>query len=127
MTDWDLEKLLDRDLKALPQPRAPRTLMARVLEAAARAPHVPWYARPWRAWPLEGQIAAALVILGVLTGALLAGQYVWQALNPEALPGQATAAWLATLVARGAAALRGLDTLWRVFVEPIALVVLAPV
>jgi ribose/xylose/arabinose/galactoside ABC-type transport system permease subunit len=127
MTDWDLEKIVDRELKGLPQPRAPHTLMARVLEAVAQAPQAPWYARPWRAWRLEWQVVSALFVLGVLTGTLVAGQYAWQMLNPEALPGQATAAWLASVIARGGAAARGLDTLWRVIVEPLALVVLVPV
>jgi len=127
MTDWDLEKLVDRELKGLPQPRAPHTLMARVLDAVALAPHTPWYARPWRVWPLEWQVVSALFVLGVLTGTLLSGQYVLQTLNPEALPGQATAAWLSSVIARGTAAARGLDTLWRVLVEPLALVVLVPV
>jgi len=78
-------------------------------------------------WPLEWQILSALFVVGVLTGTLMAGQYLWQMLNPEALPGHATAVWLSSLLAQGSAAARGFETLWRVFVEPVALVMLVPV
>ena len=127
MTEWDLERLVDRELKELPQPRAPHTLLSRVLDAVGRVPERPWYGRPWRQWPLAGQLASAMVMLAIVTGFTLALQYGLQAVNPEALPGQATAAWMSSLVARGGAAARGVATLWRALVEPLALVVLVPV
>ena len=57
---------VDRALKGLPAPRAPRTLLPRVmaaadLRAARSAP------RPWVDWPLGWQLAsAALVLLFVI-------------------------------------------------------------
>jgi hypothetical protein len=126
MSDWDLERLVDRELKRLPQPRAPHTLMARVLEAV-RMPERPWYARPWRQWPPVWQLASAMVVLAVVMGSTLAVQYGLQALNPQALPGQATAAWASGLIARASAVGRGLETIWHVLVEPLALVAVVPV
>jgi len=68
----DLRHLIDRELKALPAPRAPETLLPRVLAATVRrdeaAPaRVRWYSRPWLTWPLAWQIVsvAFLVALGV--------------------------------------------------------------
>ncbi len=64
----DLQRLIDGELKKLPTPRAPATLMPRVL--AAVGPTLkpgPWYARPWLEWPRALQVvsAGALVALGV--------------------------------------------------------------
>ena len=64
----ELERLVGRALQALPEPRAPRTLTPRVLAAARRAGGR-WYRRPWRTWPLAGQVVwavclAALVVAG---------------------------------------------------------------
>jgi hypothetical protein len=124
MTEWDLERLVDRELKRLPQPRAPHTLMARVLEAVARTPQLPWYARPWRQWPRAWQFASAMVVLAVVAGTMLAVQFGLQSLNPEALPGHA---WATALVSRAGAVARGLETIWHVLVEPIALIAIVPV
>jgi hypothetical protein len=74
MNPADLERLVDAELKRLPPPRAPRTLLPRVLAATARRPPSPWYARPWLSWPLVAQAAsiaaAALLVLGVYVFAL---------------------------------------------------------
>ena len=50
MNPADLETLVDCKLKALPTPRAPHTLLPRVLAAVQE-----WTLRPWytRAWPAE--------------------------------------------------------------------------
>ena len=67
MTDpADLERLVDRELHALPAPRAPRTLLPRVMAAVDIAAHRPWYARPWFEWPVAWQLVSALVLLGVV-------------------------------------------------------------
>src|SRR6185369_7484696 len=127
MSDWDLERLVDRELKRLPQPRAPHTLMARVLEAVARMPARPWYARPWLQWPLPLRLASALLVLAVVAGTALAVQYGLETVNPAALPGQEATVWAADLMARGSAAARGLVTVWHVLIEPLALVAIVPV
>ena len=124
MTDWNLEQLVDRELKRLPQPRAPHTLMARVLAAVAAMPALPWYARPWRRWPLGWQLTSAAVVLTVLVGTTLAVQYAVQMFNPEALPAAASAS---ALLSRAALVTRGIETIWRVLVEPLALVAIVPV
>jgi hypothetical protein len=50
--DDDLEGRIDRALRRLPPPRAPQTLLPRVMTAVRARSDRPWYARPWFAWPL---------------------------------------------------------------------------
>jgi hypothetical protein len=58
----DLERLVHRELRALPPPRAPETLLPRVLAAVDAWSHRPWYARAWFTWPLGWQIASAAAV-----------------------------------------------------------------
>ncbi len=73
MDPVDLERLIDGELKRLPAPQAPPSLLPRVLAAAAASAETPWYARPWFTWPRAWQVASAvlLVALGVGLAMLL--------------------------------------------------------
>jgi len=64
MDPADLERLVDRELQRLPPPRAPRTLMPRVLAAVDEARRRPWYSRAWLTWPAGWQVASVLMLLG---------------------------------------------------------------
>ena len=66
MDPADLERLIDRELHTLPAPRAPRTLLPRVMAAVDATARRPWYARTWYEWPIAGQLVSALVLLGVV-------------------------------------------------------------
>ena len=60
----ELDRLLDRELKGLPTPRAPRTLLPRVMAAAAardQAPAAP--ATGWSTWSPAWQAASIAVLL----------------------------------------------------------------
>jgi predicted anti-sigma-YlaC factor YlaD len=62
-TDIDLEQEMRREFAGLSMPRAPRSLLPRVLAAVDR----PWYARAWLTWPRSAQAvsaAAFIVLLG---------------------------------------------------------------
>lgn len=65
----DLEQRVDRELRRLPPPRAPHTLLPRVLAAVEAWVNRPWYTRAWFTWPLGWQVASvallALAIAGV--------------------------------------------------------------
>ncbi len=67
MLPGDLEDVVDRALKQLPGPRAPRTLVPRVMAAIETERARTSSARPWLAWPFAWQVAsvAALIVLGV--------------------------------------------------------------
>ena len=107
MDDLDLERLVDRELKRLPVPPAPRTLLPRVMAAVAEARPLAWYSRPWLEWPWALQLLSI-----VLFGALASGGWMlWNQAPALALRLNQTAA-----VSRA---------LWNVFLGPIAFVVLA--
>jgi hypothetical protein len=121
MNPDDLQQLMDRELKRLPTPRAPATLLPRVLAATVARPPVPWYARAWVTWPLGWQVASLAVLVAAGVGFAMLAPDVWQAAAGLApgVPGRAPSR-LAAL----ADALDGAVTLtrvcWQVLLEPIA-------
>jgi hypothetical protein len=112
----DLERIVDRALKRLPTPRAPHTLLPRVMAArAAQTQRV----RPFLAWPIAWQVAsvATLLVLALGVARLWSGTEVL--LQQSASPfwssaaetvGQVTAT-VTTTVNVGRA-------VWRALVEP---------
>src|SRR5262245_391891 len=114
----DLEQFVDRALADLPQPRAPRTLLPRVMSAVEQAARRPWYARAWFTWPRAWQAAfAAALLVSVVGGSMLVPTTshlvteVWNfriALSTGIdVPYWVISTWGATRV------------LWRVIVEPV--------
>ena len=120
MNPADLERLVDRELKRLPAPRAPRTLLTRVLAATVHQPPLPWYARPWLSWPPAAQAASiAAVVL------LVAGVYVFAlpALSWTPGSGEVTSQLTALLQALNSASAL-VRVSWRLLLEPVAFVVM---
>ena len=67
-----LEQLLDRELRELPAPRAPHTLLPRVMAAAARHQVELPSATGWSTWSAGWQAASvAILLLFVATGSWL--------------------------------------------------------
>jgi hypothetical protein len=104
--EQDLERLVDRELKRLPLPRAPRSLAPRVMAAVAAIRPPAWYARPWLQWPIALQALSVVLFAGLAAGA-------WQLWNE--------APQIAGRVNQMAAVSRAL---WNVLFGPIAIVVL---
>jgi hypothetical protein len=102
----DLERIVDRELKRLPTPRAPRTLLPRVMAAVTAPRALPWYSRPWLSWPRALQGASAVVC-----AALAWGAWVLWAEAPQLVQ------WINQMAAVSRA-------LWNVLFGPIAFVVL---
>jgi hypothetical protein len=70
---FELERFVDRKLRALPLPPAPQTLLPRVVAAARAWTARPWYAREWMTWPLGWQAGSlALLIVTLATAAVAA-------------------------------------------------------
>jgi hypothetical protein len=120
MTDrfHELEQLLDRRLTDVPAPRAPETLVPRVMRAVRTAPAPA--ATGWLSWPLVWQLASgaalAVLVLGVVQlwpviDATLAAAWA----RPEAVVGSRLGA-IADAVAPFLTAAR---VIWRVVVEPV--------
>lgn len=118
MNPIDLERLVDAELKRLPAPRAPRTLLPRVLAAVDAQQQHAKPARGWAFWPRAWQFAGGVVMAAVLVGiwrlATLAEPFI-----SELLP--------AVGLGRAAAFTRGADdaatvvrVLWEVLLQPVA-------
>jgi hypothetical protein len=68
MDPADLERLVSRELKALPPPRAPRTLLPRVMTAVDVSARRPWYSRAWMTWPAAWQAVSIVGLLAAVGG-----------------------------------------------------------
>jgi hypothetical protein len=102
MDHVEFEQIVDRALKALPAPRAPHTLLPRVMAAVGMQMRPA--ARTWFTWRREWQIASVAAL------ALLTIAVVWLATAAEAAVGARAAAALSqsssiAIVAEGAAAI----------------------
>lgn len=126
MRDDELERLIDRELGALPPPRAPRTLLPRILAAVAARPVLPWYRRGWTAWPLAWQLVALVVAVAVSGAIAMAWPHV-VALAEAARPdvGHYVPASVRAAAASLMRTLEATRVLWRVLVEPVAVYVVA--
>jgi hypothetical protein len=92
----DLEQRVDRELRRLPAPRAPHTLLPRVLAAVEAWVNRPWYTRAWFTWPMGWQVASVALVVLAFVG-------VWM------LPPAPTSVVVTTNAGR---------VLWRTMVEP---------
>lgn len=100
--DPDLDRRLDRELTRLPRPRAPESLLPRVLAATARRPA----ATGWFTWPKEWRVASVAVMTALVAAA------VWLLSAPPApVSGMAESAGQAATTVR---------VLWDVVLEPAA-------
>src|SRR6516164_872091 len=64
--EQDLEQAVHAELRQLPVPRAPQTLLPRVMRAVEAASQPAWYSRAWFTWPWWLRIAslACVALLG---------------------------------------------------------------
>ncbi|HUF24424.1 MAG TPA: hypothetical protein VMN81_09875 [Vicinamibacterales bacterium] len=107
MDPADLDRRLDRELRALPRPRAPLTLVPRVMAAAARQAAAPAPAPTgWSTWPRSWQTAALAALVAVCAG------IAWLLTAPPA-----PVAEMARTAGETAALMR---VLWDVLLQPAA-------
>jgi len=98
-SERDLQMLADRALRDLPLPRAPHTLLPRVMAAVDAWTRRPWYTRAWFTWPLQWQIVSVAAIAALAFGAWHlpspppsvtatagASRAIWEALVQPLLP-----------------------------------------
>ena len=120
MTPAELEQLVDRTLRQLPLPRAPHTLVPRVMSAVQVWASRPWYTRGWFTWPAGWQAAliVALILLAGASAVLLPG--AWAAAGGErmsALTGGFTGD-VAALARRIEVTANTAQVVWRVLFQP---------
>jgi hypothetical protein len=120
MRPSDLETLVHRELQKLPLPRAPYTLLPRVMAAVQEWTMRPWYARAWFTWPLQWQVASITALLAIVVAVAVL------------LPGAQAAAvsGVSRLVARPMGDVAGIaqqvqtttsaaEVLWRLLLQPL--------
>ena len=71
MDPVDLEQLLGRELKALPQPRAPRTLLPRVIAATVDRAGDTRAATGWSTWSRGRQLGSIAALMVLIAGGWL--------------------------------------------------------
>jgi hypothetical protein len=91
-----LEAAVDRELKALPDLRAPQGLLPRVMAAIEQRAVLPWYQRAWQTWPVPLQVVSMLVLLVAFSGLCVGG---WQLVHAPAVAAATSEAsgWFRTL------------------------------
>ena len=125
MHEVDLETLVDRELRRLPAPRAPHTLLPRVVMAVQQWAMRPWYARAWVTWPLEWQALSMAALIVLLVGGTMLIPIVEAAAagaSATFAPGVRRAADVAH---RAEATVNAGRILWRALVEPFVAYVFA--
>ena len=113
----DLETLVDTELRQIPAPRAPHTLLPRVLAAVQRWSQRPWYARAWFTWPLAGQIASATALMLIVVGSAMLIASAQIAVDETAAP---LVSSMTRLAQRTEATLNAARVVWRAVIEPFA-------
>ena len=106
MDPADFDQLLDRELKALPAPRAPESLLPRVMAATVRRDGRPVAATGWFTWPQSWRAASVLAV-----ALLVYGAFRVLSAPPEGVAEAARTAGETATVAR---------VIWDVLLQPIA-------
>jgi hypothetical protein len=119
VSGFELERFVDRRLRALPVPSAPSTLLPRVLAAARAWSGRPWYTREWFTWPLGWQAGSLALLVLTMAAAAVVGSAV------PAIISQAAASLVSSMtidvprIASGVqAAATTLRVIWQVLVQP---------
>ncbi len=116
----DLEALAARELRRLPVPQAPPSLLPRVLAAVHEWSTRPWYARAWFTWPLGWQFVSVMALVLILVG----GSRLMP--DAEALAGLASSkaagpvSEVMGVVQRAVATTTAARVVWRALLEPVA-------
>ncbi|HME39561.1 MAG TPA: hypothetical protein VKG63_11450 [Steroidobacteraceae bacterium] len=92
-SETELERLLDRTLRALPLRRAPPTLESRVLGELERRAAQPWWRRSFSHWPLFARLGFVVTAAALAGLALLGGSWPGTALQSLQVAGPAST-WL---------------------------------
>jgi hypothetical protein len=115
----DLERLAHRELRRLPLPRAPHTLLPRVMQAVEAWSSRPWYSRAWFTWPVAWQAVSVAALALLVTGGVL--------LAPVAQAAASSAVASVQMFGGGFAGAAPVETtassariLWRTLLEPLA-------
>jgi hypothetical protein len=121
MNPADLERFAARELERLRPPRAPHTLLPRVMASIQAWSSRPWYERAWFKWPLPAQVVSIAVLTLLVAGAIRLLPHVEagadRAASMLAADVLGSASGMAASTASAAAAAR---VVWRATIQPLA-------
>ena len=101
-------------------PRAPHTLLPRVLAAVQRWSRRPWYARAWLTWPLGRQVVSMLALLVLVVGSAVLLPSAWAAAGGAASPVAARVmSDVSGILQRVELTIHAVRVLWRALGEPL--------
>jgi hypothetical protein len=117
MNTPDLETRVDRELRRLPAPRAPHTLLPRVMDAVQAWAERPWYTRAWVTWPLAWQVVSVAALAVIVAGGAVLLPHAWSAVTSvTAVFASDDAAAVSQQVVDTTSSAR---ILWRTLLEPL--------
>lgn len=117
MNPDDLETIAHRELQRLPAPRAPHTLLPRVMSAVQAWARRPWYTRAWVTWPIGWQVVSVAALMAIVAGGAL---LLPHARSAAAAVAAAVAADDVTAVSQQVAdTTSGARILWRTLLQPL--------
>jgi hypothetical protein len=117
ITPEDLERAVDRALRALPLPKAPATLLPRVMATVRSSRH----ARTWFAWPLAWQavsLAAAVLLIAAIAWLAPAG-FALGAASLTRIANTAPVAELIAAVRDASQTVTAFGVIWRGLLQPL--------
>jgi hypothetical protein len=116
----DLERVVHDELRRLPLPEAPPTLLPRVVAAVHAWTLRPWYERAWFTWPLGWQVISIAALVGLAGAAVVLFPSAEQALV-EAIAARTAvvAATFRSLVGQTEAVVTAGRIVWRAVGEPL--------
>lgn len=120
MRPVELEGPIGRELRRLPEPRAPHTLLPRVLAAVRAWSERPWYARAWFTWPLGWQVVTVVALMTLAAGVFIAVPAVQELAAARLSPAFAgVGAEGSRLLQNVGVASTVLRAIWHAMVEPL--------
>lgn len=116
----DLEDAVDRALRQLPAPRAPATLVPRVMAAIEAERVRTSRARPWLAWPLAWQVASVAVVIAFAVGIAQLWPVTQAAIQQSVSPALGAAgASVVEAASRASTVVSVIRIIWHALVQPL--------
>jgi hypothetical protein len=116
----DLDQVVHDELRRLPSPAAPPTLLPRVLAAVQEWTMRPWYERAWFTWPLGWQVISLAALVGLAGAGVVIFPSAEHALATAIAARTAVvAAALGSVLGHAEAAITAGRIVWRALGEPL--------
>jgi hypothetical protein len=117
----ELERRAGEVLRQLPGPRAPGSLLPRVMVAARARAARPWYSRAWMTWPLGWRVASAAATVALVAAvgmSMTAAEGVVATVVSPWL--SAASEWVTARTVGVRAVVETTGVLWRALVQPVS-------